>query len=118
MGHSCVRIACAAGAHPNAIRALVRGDATGVSQKLRDAIIAVYDAWWDKRAPERTRYERSAATTARKRAITGDWCAAAALDDDQLDTPGYQPRQGWMPATGTGTAPDIHTPAPRRRNGA
>ena len=79
--------------------------------QLRDAIIAVYDAWWDKRAPGHTRYERAAATAARKRAIAGNWCAAAALDDDLLDTPGYRPRQGWKPATGTGTAPDIHPPA-------
>jgi hypothetical protein len=118
MGHGCARIARAAGAHPDTIRALVRADATTVSPKLRDVIIAVYDAWWDERAPGRTSYERGAATTARKRAIAGDWCAAAALDDDQLDIPGYRPRQGWMPATGIGTAPDIRPPARRRRNGA
>ena len=40
----------------------------------------------------------------------GNWCAAAALDDDLLDTPGYQPAWGWKPATGTGTAPDIYPP--------
>ena len=56
--------------------------------------------------------ERAAATAARRRAIAGNWCAAAALDDDQLDVPGYQPDQGWRPATGTGTATDIHLPAP------
>ena len=73
------------------IRKLVRGDARTVSPQLRDAITAVYDAWWDKRAPARTRFERAAATAARRRAIAGNWCAAAALDDDQLDIPGYQP---------------------------
>ena len=111
MGHGSARIARAAGAHPQTIRQLVRGDARTVSPRLRAAIIAVYDAWWDKRAPARTRSERAAATAARKRAIAGNWCAAAALDDDLLDIPGYLPRQGWMPATGTGTAPDIHPPA-------
>jgi hypothetical protein len=115
MGHGSARIARAAGAHPDTIRVLVRGDATTISPRLREAIIAVYDAWWDKRAPERTRFERGAATAARKRAIAGNWCAAAALDDDQLDLPGYRPRQGWKPATGTGTAPDIRSPALRRR---
>ena len=69
-----------------------------------------------KRAPERTPAQRGAATAARKRAIAGNWCAAAALDDDQLDTPGYRPRHGWKPATGTGTAPDIRPPARRRRH--
>ena len=112
MGHGSARIARAAGVHPQTIRQLVRGDARTVSPQLRDAIIAVYDAWWDKRAPARTRSERAAATAARKRAIAGNWCAAAALDDDLLDIPGYRPRHGWKPATGTGTAPDIHPPAP------
>jgi hypothetical protein len=113
MGHGSARIARAAGAHPQTIRQLVRGDARTVSPRLRTAIIVVYDAWWDKRAPARTRSERAAATIARKRAIAGNWCAAAALDDDLLDLPGYRPQAGWMPATGTGTAPDIHPPALR-----
>ena len=111
MGHGSARIARAVGASDKTIRQLVRGDATTISLRLRGAIVAVYDAWWDKRAPERTPAERSAATAARKRAIAGNWCAAAALDDDQLDVPGYRPRQGWKPATGTGTAPYIRPPA-------
>jgi hypothetical protein len=111
MGHGSARIARAVGVHPVTIRKLVRGDARTVSQQLRDAIAGLYDAWWDKRAPGRTRFERAAATAARNRAMAGDWCAAAALDDDWLDIPGYQPEYGWKPATGTGTAPDIHPPA-------
>ena len=110
MGHGSARIARAIGVHPRTIRELVRGDTKTISPQMRDAIIAVYNAWWDKRAPTRTRAERAAATTARNRAIAGNWCAAAALDDDLLDIPGYRPRQGWMPATGTGTAPDFHPP--------
>ena len=54
------------------IRKLVRGDARTVSQQLRGAIAGLYDAWWDKRAPGRTRFERAAATAARNRAMTGD----------------------------------------------
>jgi hypothetical protein len=120
MGHGSARIARAAGVHPVTIRKLVRGDARTVSQQLRDAISDLYDAWWDKRAPGRTRFERAAATAARKRAMTGDWCAPAALDDDRLDIPGYRPEYGWKPATGTGVAPDIRPPARhlRRRKGA
>jgi hypothetical protein len=111
MGHGSARIARAVGVHPVTIRNLVRGDARTVSARLRDVIAALYDAWWDKRAPGRTRFERAATTTARKRAMAGDWCAPAALDDDWLDIPGYQPEYGWKPATGTGTAPDIHPSA-------
>jgi transcriptional regulator with XRE-family HTH domain len=111
MGHGPARIARATGVSDKTIRTLVRGDARTVSPRLRDAIADLYDAWWDKRAPARTRRERAAATAARKRAIAGNWCAAAALDDDQLDTPGYRPRYGWKPSTGTGIAPDIHPPA-------
>jgi plasmid maintenance system antidote protein VapI len=111
MGHGSARIARATGVSPKTIRKLVRGDARTVSPWLRDVIADLYDAWWDKRAPTRSRFERGAATAARKRAIAGNWCAAAALDDDLLDTPGYRPRYGWKPATGTGTAPDIRPPA-------
>jgi len=120
MGHGSARIARAVGVHPTTIRKIVRGDAPTVSQHLRDAIADLYDTWWDKRAPGRTRFERAAATAARKRAIAGNWCAAAALDDDRLDIPGYRPRYGWKPATGTGVAPDIYVPARRhrRRKGA
>jgi hypothetical protein len=115
MGHGSARIARAVGVRQETIRKLVRGDTTTISSRLRDAITSVYDTWWDKRAPERTRSERAAATAARKRAIAGNWCAAAALDDDLLDIPGYRPAWGWKPATGTGTAPDIRPPALRRK---
>jgi hypothetical protein len=109
MGHSSARIARAVGASDKTIRKLVRSDAKTISPQLHDAIADVYDAWWDKRAPGRTRAERTAATTTRRRAIGGNWCAGAALDDE-LDTPGYRPTSGWKHATGTGTAPDIHPP--------
>jgi hypothetical protein len=119
MGHGSARIARALSARTTTIQELVNGTARTISPHLRDAVIDLYDAWWDKRTPERTRAERAAATIARRRAIAGNWCAAAALDDDQLDTPGYRPQYGWKPATGTGVAPDIH-PANRHhgRRGA
>ena len=115
MGHGSARIARALGVRETTIRQIVRGDARTVSLKLRDAIAELYDTWWDKRAPARTRFERGAATAARKRAIAGNWCAGAALDDDLLDIPGYRPRHGWKPATGTGVAADIRPPADRQR---
>jgi transcriptional regulator with XRE-family HTH domain len=115
MGHGSARIARALGVREATIRQIVRGDARTVSLKLRDAITELYDTWWDKRAPARTRFERAAATAARKRAIAGNWCAPAALDDDLLDIPGYRPRHGWKPATGTGIAPDFPPPAHRQR---
>jgi transcriptional regulator with XRE-family HTH domain len=116
VGHGSARIARALGVRETAISELVRGDARTIRPRLRDAIADLYDAWWDKRAPERTRAERAAATAARRKAIAGNWCAAAALDDDQLDEPGYRPSQGWKPATGTGVAPEIPPPARDRRH--
>jgi transcriptional regulator with XRE-family HTH domain len=116
MGHGSARIARALGVREMTIRQIVRGDTRTVSPRLRDRVADLYDAWWDKRAPARTPSERAAAATARKRAIAGNWCAAAALDDDQLDIPGYRPRHGWKPATGTGIAPDIQPRARRRGN--
>jgi hypothetical protein len=113
MGHGSARIGRALGVREMTILALVRGDTTTISPNLRDAIADLYDTWWDKRAPGRTRAERAAASAARRRARAGNLCAAAALDDDQLDDPGYRPRSNWRPATGTGTAPDIY---PRRHH--
>ena len=119
MGHGSARISRALGVREETIQRLVRGDARTISPPLRDAIANLYDAWWDKRAPERTRAERAAAARARRRAIAGNWCAGAALDDDQLDIPGYRPRTGYRPATGTGTASDIRLPVRRyRKRGA
>jgi len=111
MGHGSARIARALGVRQETVQRLVRGDARAVSPRLRDAIAELYDAWWDKRAPERTRAQRAGA---------GNWCAGAALDDDLLDVPGYRPRTGYRPATGTGIAPDIRRPARQhhRRKGA
>jgi hypothetical protein len=117
MGHGSARIARAAAVSDQAIQKLTRGDVKTVSPHLRDAIAAVYDTWWDKRAPEHTRAERAAATAARRRAIAGNWCAGAALDDDELDTPGYRPKYGWRPARGTGVATTIHPPTRARRIG-
>ena len=96
------------------VRQIVRGDAETVGCSLRDAVTDLHDAWWDKRAPERTRAERAAGTAARRRAIADNWCAGAGPDDDQLDTPGYKPRSNWKPAAGT--APDVHPPAKLRKN--
>ena len=111
MGHGSARIARALGVREMTVRAIVRGDAPTVSTSPPRPGTDLYDAWWDKRAPERNRFERAAATAARRRAIRGNWCAGAGLDDDQLDTPGYKPTAKWKPATGTGTAPDTQ-PSP------
>jgi transcriptional regulator with XRE-family HTH domain len=116
MGHGSARIARALGVREMTIRQIVRGDTPTISLSLRDAATGLYDAWWDKRAPERTGAQRAAATAARRRAIAGNWCAGAGLDDDDLDTPGYKPRSNWKPASGTGTAPDIHPPARRHKD--
>jgi transcriptional regulator with XRE-family HTH domain len=114
MGHGSARIARALGIREMTISRIVRGDAPTVSLAVCDAVTDLYDTWWDKRAPERNRAERAAATAARRRAIAGNWCAGAGLDDDQLDTPGYRPKSNWKPATGTGIAPDV-APLNRQR---
>ena len=119
MGHGSARISRALGVREETIQRLVRGDATVVSPNLRDTITDLYDAWWDKRAPERTRAERAAAARARRRAAAGNWCAGAALDDGKLDIPGYRPRSRWRPATGTGIAADFNPPTRlHRKRGA
>ena len=97
-----------------------RLDAGGTRLRLRALHVMGHGSARIARAPERTRAERAAAARARRRAAAGNWCAAAALNDHKLDTPGYRPRAGYRPATGTGVAPDIRLPVRRhyKRKGA
>jgi hypothetical protein len=102
MGHSCSRMAAATGIPLTTLRRIVRGDAATISPELTQAVIALFDAWWDKAPPRRTRQDKLAAGSALRRAARNGWPCPAGLDEDQLDQPGYQPHCGWLPATGTG----------------
>jgi hypothetical protein len=107
MGHSSARVARAIGCHQQSIQRIINGRAATISIRLHRAIVIVFDVWWDKSPPERTRSERVAASAARCRAERGGWCQAAALDEELLDTPGYQPFAGYRQAHGTGLAPEL-----------
>jgi hypothetical protein len=107
MGHSSARIARAVGCHEQTIQCVVRDGARTVNAKLHQAVVGVYDAWWDKRPPERTPAERAAANAARRRAVRNNWCQGGALDEALLDTPGYKPRAAYRSAPGTGIARDL-----------
>jgi hypothetical protein len=109
MGHSCSHMAVATGIPPATLRRIVRGDALTISPALRQAVTALFDAWWDKAPPRQTRQEKLAARNALKRAALNGWPCPAGLDEDELDRPGYRPSHRWLPATGTGTA---EQPAP------
>ena len=113
MGHTCTRMAAATGIPAATLRRIVRGEARTVSPELRQTVIALFDAWWDKTPPQRARREELAAADARKRAALNIWPTPAALDEDQLDQPGYQPQYGWRHADGTGVAGDYPL-APRK----
>ena len=106
MGHTCSRMAAAIGAPPPTLRRIVRGEALTISPQLRQAVIALFDAWWDKTPPQRSRQEKLAAGNALKRASLNDWPPPAGLDEGDLDRPGYQPQCGWRYAHGTGIADD------------
>jgi hypothetical protein len=107
MGHDCARIARALHASPGLVRRVVRGQARTVTRGFRASTCQLWDAWWDKTPPRRTPAERRAAARALRQAASSDWPAAAGLDEDLLDEPGYQPWCRYRPATGTGTAPDF-----------
>ena len=106
MGHTCSRMAAATGIPPATLRRAVRGEALTISPQLRQAVIALFDAWWDKTPPRRTRQEKLAADGALQRAALNDWPPPAGLDEDDLERPGYQPHSGWRHARGTGVAAD------------
>ena len=104
MGLDGRRIADALRVRPDAIQVILGGEAETVSSGFRDLTCQLWDAWWDKRPPERTRSERGRARDARKRAELAGWCTPLGLDEDQLDEPGYRPYARYRAATGTGTA--------------
>jgi hypothetical protein len=106
MGHSSLRMAAAIGVPPATLRRILRGQAVTISPELSQAITALFDAWWDKTPPQRTRREELAARNALTRAALNNWPCPAGLDEDQLDQPGYQPECGWRRAHGIGTAAD------------
>ena len=114
MSHSQARIARALGQPDWIISRVINGVIREVSPQLRADAAALYDAWWDKRPPENTFTERIAAAAARARAQRCRWPQPMALDDDDLDTPGYRPRGGWRPAIGTGVADDPYPLGVRR----
>jgi len=106
MGHTCSRMAAATGIPPATVRRVVRGEALSISPELRQTATALFDVWWDKTPPQRTRQEKLAAANARKRAARNNWPPPAGLDEDELDQPGYQPQSGWRYARGAGVADD------------
>lgn len=106
MGHSVTRQARALDTPADTLIGIVKGDVPTVAVELRDDVIRLWDAWWDKVPPETTKGERVAASMARGRAEREDWCCPLALDENRIDDPGYEPRSGWHPATGAGIADD------------
>jgi hypothetical protein len=106
IGHSDVRIGRALSQPAWRVTRIMNLQARTVSPELRADVVRLFNAWWDKRPPERTRTEARAAKAARERAQRGRWCTGAGLDDHLIDVPGYRPRHGWLPALGTGTACD------------
>ena len=113
MGHDSTRIARALDVRPSLVRRVVRGQAQTVTREFHAATCQLWDAWWDKTPPRRTPAQRRAAACALGQAKTCDWPAAAGLEEDLLDEPGYRPWCSYRPATGTGTAPDFPPARPR-----
>jgi hypothetical protein len=107
MGHDCTRIARALHVPPDLVRRVVAGQAATVTRGFAAATAQLQDAWWDKTPPRQTPAQRRAAARALRQAETSGWPAAAGLDDDQLDEPGYRPWSRYRPATWTGPAPDF-----------
>ena len=106
-GHDCARIARALDVSPATIRHLVRGETATVTPAFRDMACQLWDAWWDRTPPQCTIQQRRAAALALRMAERHSWPAAAGLDEDLLDEPGYRPWSHYRPASGTGEAADF-----------
>ena len=98
---------------PALVRRVVRGQARTVTAEFGAAACQLWDAWWDKTPPVRTPAQRRAAARALRQAKHHGWPAAAGLEEDLLDEPGYRPWCRYRPAAGTGTAPDFPPARPR-----
>src|SRR5215471_15229505 len=73
MGHTCTRMAAATGIPAATLRRIVRGQAHTIGPELRQTVLELFDAWWDKTPPQRTRREELAAANALKRAALNNW---------------------------------------------
>jgi hypothetical protein len=104
MGHATGRITVALAAPAHVIEPLIRGDRATITTALREDIGRLFEVWWDKQPSQRTPAERAAASKARHRAARHGWPCPAALDEDELDQPGYQPSARWRHAQGSGIA--------------
>jgi hypothetical protein len=113
MGHDGTRIARVLHVHPSLVRRVLRGQSRTVTCQFQAVCCQLWDAWWDKTPSRRTPAERRAIAYALRQAACHDWPAAAGLDEDLLDEPGYRPWCRYRPAAGTGTAPDFPPARPR-----
>lgn len=114
LGHCATRMARALGLHPQTVMLLINGKTATVTPRLNEDIRRLWEAWWDKRPPARDQWEKGAIYRSIRRAAARNWCCPAALDEDQIDQPGYVPEYGWRPATGTGIAGDYPLGIPER----
>ena len=104
MGHATGRITTALAAPAHVIEPLIRGDRATITTTLAGDIGRLFEAWWDKQPPQHTPAEKAAASKARHRAARNNWPCPAALDEDDLDQPGYRPSARWRHALGSGIA--------------
>jgi len=58
-------------------------------------IAALYDELWDRPPPQGTRWEKTAATMARRYATERGWVPPLAWDEDAIDDPAAVPADGW-----------------------
>ena len=105
MGHSPARIARALRCDAGSVRKVLRGQET-VSYSFRQECVQLWECWWDKTPPVNSKAQRAAMTKARQMAERENWCCPAALDEDEMDYPGYVCVARWLPATGSGVATD------------
>jgi hypothetical protein len=106
MGHNTRRMGDALGISQQMVTAIVNGLAIEVPVELAKDVVHLWEAWWDKVPPTRTRAEKDSFRAARGRAARYDWCCPLGLDEELIDDPYYIPGSGWLPATGTGIADD------------
>ena len=107
MGHSGRRMALALGISEDRVHRLLNEKVAEIDGHTFWLVHSLWEAWWDKRPPARSRAEKAAITVAYQKAARRRWPTPANLDEEDIDRlADYRPKPGWKHGTGVAVADD------------
>ena len=98
MGHSGRRMALALGISEDRVHRLLNDKVAEIDGHTFWLVHSLWEAWWDKRPPARSRAEKAAITVAYQRAARKRWPTPANLDEEDLDRIARLPAEAGLEA--------------------